>query len=361
MIITLYVLLVFILVLLSFSGLRLGKIDAKPALTSLSVFIGVVFTLYLYYASIMAIDSTNYQASFGYIGSIKFTYDILYFAFAKIIKDFGGDYQLLRLCVGVVSMIPVLILIKTERENMNVPLFFLCSLLFPYFQNMVALKNTIAGALAVVAFLIYFKWRKGIIKIVFVYALLFAASLFHDTAIIYIVLFTLMLIMKRIADIRRSYWLLFGVGVVMIIIIRTGIATKILNKMVGETNLSYTARLGSVGYGFLIITTIQLVFFYITHRTIRDAEVINGRSEMNSDIMLLFYSSIILIPLYSINILFFRIFRNIMVFGYLVCACNFNISRQTRTRAWGLLIVLIVLMLYDANGIGTLQSIFLDS
>lgn len=359
--IALYIVLIGILMTVAFVNVRFGRINVRPALTRTAIVYGVVLTLFLYYTSIKAIDSSNYQASFTYLGSVDYTTDRLYYAFAKTIKDLGGDYQFLRLCIGIISLIPVLILIKKESGRMNVPLFFLFSMVFPYFQNMVSLRNTIASTVVVIAFLIYFMHNKKMIATVLTYVLLFIASLFHDTSIVYVLLFSLMLIMKRISHMKRNYWLLFGVAILMIIIIRMGIATTLLNSIVGETNASYIARLDKIGYGFLIITAIQLIFMFIVQRSEREREFIDGADPLNNDVMLLFYSTIILIPLYSINVLFFRLFRNIMIFGYLICAKNYWVTKGGKNRALVMLLVLFVLMLYDANGVGTLKSILLES
>jgi len=357
MLFAIYILILLTLSIVSFADVKLGKINITRSLNKILLIVAVAFTLYLYYWSINAIDSANYQASFGHVGTLRFTTDIFYFGFVAIIKRIGGNYQVLRLFIGVFYLFPILWIANRKKDNINLPLFLLLSLLFPFFQNMVALKNTMAATIIVFAFWIYFNSKK-LLAVGTTYALLLVASLFHDSAIIYVLIFSLMLLMRKIADLRRSYCLLFGVVVIMVVVIRSGIASNLLSRMAGETNQSYISRIGDISYGFLIITMLQLLVFAFFYKEVRNQEIENGPNELNNSIMLLLYSTIILIPLYSINVLFFRLFRNIMVFGYLICS---NKNSRNRRSVLFLVLLLIILMLYDANGIGTIQSILLDT
>lgn len=358
MLLAIYILIILTLLILSFADVKLGKINITRALNRFLILLTLTFTLYLYYWSTNAIDSASYLTSFGYVGSLKFTTDILYYGFVAIVKRIGGDYQVLRLVIGAFYLLPIMWIAKTKKESLNVPLFILLSLLFPFFQNMVALKNTLAATVSVFAFWIYFDSNKRPLVVWITYALLFVASLFHDTAIVYILIFSLMLLMRKISDLRRSYYMLFGVAVILIIVIRSGIATNVLSRLAGETNQAYISRIGSIGYGFLLITMLQILVFVLFYKKVRNNEIENGPDELSNSIMLLFYATIVLIPLYSINVLFFRLFRNIMVFGYLIYSNN---GRKNRRGILLLVILLIILMLYDANGIGTIQSILFNT
>lgn len=353
----LYILIIFILFAISFTDVRFGTYRANPFMTKATIVVGIIYTLYLYYSSINAIDSASYQAHLGLVGSLQFTDDIAYYSFVRLVRDIWNDYKILRLIIGCIFILPFLLIIKIEKERLNHSLFFLLLLMYPYFQNMISLKNTIADSISVLSFLVYFKFKKKWISIPLTYFILILSAMFHDTAIVYVLLFTLMLIMKRIANLRRNYYLLFGVVFVMILVIRTGSANNFLMRLAGEQNVSYISRIGSVGFGFIIMMLLQIFFFYNVYYFIKQAEIERGANPFYNDIMLLFYSTLILIPLYSINVLFFRLFRNIMIFGYVISSENMNLNNNCRNRAKFMILIALILMLYDANGIGSIQSI----
>ena len=167
----------------------------------------------------------------------------------------------------------------------------------------------------------------------------------------------ILLILERVGNLKRGHLLLYGVSCGIIVLIRSGMLTELLYRLAGSSNAGYISKLSGVGYGFLLITTVN-IFLAEYFAAVAGRAQRSGRDVvLFKRIEALMYASVLLIPLYSINVLFFRLFRSLMVFGYLVCAERFVEDRELRQRWWLLFALLLFVMLYDANGIGSIVSV----
>jgi hypothetical protein len=338
-------------------NVRFGKYNLTLSLSKFTIFLFCIFTIYIYYISVNSIDSSNYKLKFELIDSLTVNSDLLFAVFIKFLKLFNNDYQLFRGIIGCIYLIPILIIIKIEGMNtFNVPLFLLFCLIFPYFQSIVALRFTMASSIAVIAFYLFFKSKKTTKAIIATLITLVITSFIHDTCILYVALFLLFIMYKKIKNKQMMTGILISLDILFILLLRFGSISSFLFKLVGDTNTFYFSIMNTYGMGFFITIFLQCGYIFLLYKTMRKKTANNSGDELREDIMLLNYCSLIFIPMYSVNTFSFRLFRGLLLLDFLLISQNYKIKKFNLDLA--LFIALeVVCMLFDANGLGSIISI----
>jgi len=352
----LYFLLLLIIALTVLFKFKVNTIELSQGISQIEIISFVIFTVYIFGRSVNAIDALNYQTLFEHIGSRTFSADILFVYIIKLVKLFTEDYQVFRAIIGIVYLTPICVMIHREKKRINVPLFLLLCMLFPYFQSIVALRNTMSTAVCVLAIYLYFNSKKKTSAKLTTGILLMIATFIHDTNILYLVLFLLYLLVSKIKNKVSIFCLLLGIDIFLILIMRMGWVNSFLNLIVGRSNIQYIFAMKDARVGFLINVFFQIVFSYflfLTVKAIQQDEMGNG---VISDILILNYCAAIFIPLYSINVLFFRMYRGILIFNFWAWAYRYKYHKKDLLLV-GIIVLEIICMLYDANGVGSLVSI----
>ena len=348
---------VIFIILVAFCSFKLGDYCLDSALSRVCIVLLITVSILLYYSSVNAIDSSNYETRFLLVDNLSITVDVFFTEFIKFVKLFTDDYQVFRGIIGAISLVPMLFLLKEKSASeMNKPLFILLCLLYPFFQSIVALRFTMASSIAVLALYLYFKSRQTKLGVFMTAIALVISASIHDSSILYLVLFGFFIVYKKGRKKRNVFIMLLGADFILIILLRMGWILNIVNALMGETNSFYLEIMQGAGIGFLIPAFLHLVFVFTFNRTI-SGEISTGHSdEVDLDIMTLNYCSLILIPLYSINVLSFRVFRGMLLLDFFVISRHYYDKKKNLT-----ILVVIILevtcMLFDASGIQSLLSI----
>lgn len=365
--------------LLAFIGLaalwnfRIGEYSIDRALSFICIISFSVLSVYFYYTSVNAIDSVNYEIKFEYIDSLTASEDYLFTFFIKLVKRFTKDYQMFRGIIGCIYLFPIFLILKKEKKNeLNVPLFLMLCLLFPFFQSIVALRYTMASAVSVSALYLYLKsdqTKKAVIGTTFA---IFISSMIHDANIIYLIIFILFLIYKKIKDKNIMIFSLLAFDVVLILLLRFGWISGIINSLIGDTNTFYLEIMETAGLGFIISIFFHVAFVFLLRIAIQrklhvysyDDDYYFANDEqgyieaegIDQDIMLMNYCSLILIPFYSINVLSFRLFRGMLILDFLEISKCYTKKNKDYVII-GIIILEVICMLFDANGLESIISI----
>lgn len=365
--------------LLAFIGLaalwnfRIGEYSIDRALSFICIISFSVLSVYFYYTSVNAIDSVNYEIKFEYIDSLTASEDYLFTFFIKLVKRFTKDYQMFRGIIGCIYLFPIFLILKKEKKNeLNVPLFLMLCLLFPFFQSIVALRYTMASAVSVSALYLYLKsdqTKKAVIGTTFA---IFISSMIHDANIIYLIIFILFLIYKKIKDKNIMIFSLLAFDVVLILLLRFGWISGIINSLIGDTNTFYLEIMETAGLGFIISIFLHVAFVFLLRIAIQrklhvysyDDDYYFANDEqgyieaegIDQDIMLMNYCSLILIPFYSINVLSFRLFRGMLILDFLEISKCYTKKNKDYVII-GIIILEVICMLFDANGLESIISI----
>lgn len=360
-------------VMLAFYNYRVGKCNVDRILSKICTVTFFVVSLYLYYASINAIDSTNYEIRFEFANSITVSVDYLFMSFIKFVKKFTDNYKIFRCIVGCVYLFPIFLILKKENKGMlNVPLFLMFCLIFPFFQNIVALKFTMASSISISALYLFLKSNQTKKNVIGTIIVILISSMLHDTTIIYLIIFILFLFYKKIKNKKIMTFFLIIFDAVLILLLRVGALSKIVNSLVGETNTFYIKKIETAGFGFIISIFLHVAFVFLLEIAIRK-KIDNHVNDCNytdngwknvsfepiyrdDNIMILNYCSLILIPLYSINTICFRLFRGMLLLNYIVIGECYS-KKNKDIILFGIILLEVTCMLFDANGIGSIISV----
>lgn len=347
-----------LVVLLTFSALwsfRIGSVNIDTPIMRISVLLFLLFTVYIYFSSVNAIDSSNYQTRFEYADSLSVSVDFLFVYFIRTVRYFTLDYQIFRAVIGCFFLMPILLILAREKE-MNKPLFLLLCLLFPFFQSIVALRFTLSSAIVSIALYLYLKSNQTRTGKILTMAALLLASLIHDTCILYFILFVVFLVFKKISNAFYMMVSLLLIDIFLIIGLRIGILSNLVNSLVGESNTFYLGIMETAGIGFLISIFLHLAFVFLLFRTVEKENEDDVWSELERDVLLLNYCSVIFIPIYAVNVLSFRLFRGLLIFDFLVF-CKHYLNKKKDIALFSLIGLEVACMLFDASGIESFISI----
>ncbi|MCD8052477.1 MAG: EpsG family protein [Lachnospiraceae bacterium] len=357
--------LLFFITVIALCSFKIGNCCIDGVLTNISVLLFAIFSIYIFYTSVNAIDSVNYETKFEYINTLSVSVDYLFTAFIKFVKKFTDDYQIFRGIIGCIYLVPIFLILKREKKSdFNIPLFLMLCLIFPFFQNIVALRYTMASAIAVSAMYLYLKSNQSRKAAAGVVVAILVSSMIHDVTIIYLIIFALFLLYKRISDKTIMTFSLMGLDVVLIILLRTDVLSGLLNSLIGDTNTFYLGIMESAGIGFVISIFLHVCFVLLIQTAIQRNN--NGENNIDEsdylaksideDIMLLNYCSFILIPMYAVNVLSFRLFRGMLVLDFLEVSKCYN-EKNKDIALFEIIILEVICMLFDANGIESIISV----
>lgn len=352
---------------------RIGEYSIDRILSFICIISFSILSVYFYYTSVNAIDSVNYETRFEYIDSLTVSVDYLFTSFIKFVKRFTKDYQMFRGIIGVSYLFPIILILKKEKkEDLNIPLFLMLCLIFPFFQSIVALRYTMASSVSVSALYLYLKSDQTKKAVIGTTIAILVSSKIHDVTIVYLIIFFLFLFYRKIKNKNIMIFSLLALDFVLIILLRAGRLSGIVNSLIGDTNTFYLGIMETAGLGFIISIFLHVSFVFLLRIAIQrkldvysynddhdysNEEQGDTKSEaIDQDIMPMNYCSLILIPMYSINVFSFRLFRGMLVLDFLEISKCYS-EKNKDFVLLGLIVLEVICMLFDANGIESIISI----
>lgn len=350
-----YIVYIILLIHLCFNAVFTVKIkNINPTyIIKMNVLVYILITCYLFYNSIYAYDSISYRYYFETTYT-NYTTDYAFYILTNFISNLTSNYNLYRMIIGIISLVPILLIIRRYTIN-NMYLFLLLNLIYPFLLNFITLKNTIASVLAFFAFYIWINLKNKNLATIFALIIIAISSLFHNTSVLYFFILITFLIIRKIKKDKILFLMMTSFFLISVYFIRSGFFDGILELLVGEDNTSYLYRLNEVGYGFIFVLLIQIMYliilkYYINKKT---NEEINN---IDKEILSIHYSLFILLPIYSINTLvYFRIASTFMVYLFLIAA---NGNKSTEKISY-ILVALQFLAASFSLSIPAINSIFL--
>lgn len=279
--------------------------------------------VFLFYMSVNAPDSGNYKEAFAnsiafYSNGVrkKFSYGLM-----LIVSKFTENYQIYRGVVGFIFIMPYLIMMWNDKiKHINWLRFLALLCIYPLWCSTISLNYTLSMVVCIIAFYYFFHSSKGMNSIIISFIILLSGCMFHDTAVVYVAIFLIyLLIRKKRALNSLLILLLFGVFI-GIIGIRWGNLSAFILRFAGDNNRQflYVESLHNAGMGYLICIAIHILTIVVVrkfaHRHRREA------LETDREFECLAISSCLLMPFYAMNFLFMRIFRGLIYIFYMIFA-----------------------------------------
>ena len=277
-------------------------------------------------------DYNTYETIFN-LGAVP--PDPGFFLIIKLFRFLGLNYETFRLVLSIFGI--VLIHQTLNKLTSNYSYFYVLYFIFPFFIDIVQIRNFLEMAIMIYAmpFLLQ-DTLKGYIK--YTILIIFAASI-QITAILYL-LFLLINIVKRFTIIKYIFVIVIISAIT--ISLNRSFFIGIVNQL--STNFGYYDE--RINYysevltrnGYFFYWGVQLCFLYITKilfsgtNNLKNQNVIEGKREMqinkltqnenyvNSFCELVFWAniiSLIFMPTYVLQALYFRLFRNLVPLNYI--------------------------------------------
>lgn len=338
---------IFCLIFLIFSSIVKSKY-----LKRLSIIMSLLLIIFLFCNSTKAIDSINYEFTFN--NSMYIT-DRLFFLFTSFIKNSFDDYRVYRGIIGIISMLPIIYISLKEGNSKCLCFVLAMFMLFPMFQNIVALRNSLAAVIIIFAFYYLLKNDATLGNFIVITSFIIIAAQIHSNMYLYLpILLVYYLIMKT--KIKYIYIMIFSF--IISLVIRTNFILNIINLLIPVTKQTYIISMNDIGYGFILTIIWQLAYFIILKSSMKKLNVSHCANKFDNNIYNFNKALLCIIPLYMINVLFFRIVRNVLIFTYiLVYKSNVACSLNKRKEMSLLFILNILLLFVEASGYASLISI----
>ena len=282
-----YLLLIGVCVLNYLFGNTSGNMNKVNRKTILFFFVGMILLVWLRSPSI-GTDTRNYIAMYERASLLDFS-DLLrvyyaeygYFALNMVLSSIYDDYRFLFLCIGLISIVPIMLFYMKKSENALISIGLFLLLLFSmYFSGM---RQICAMAFVIPAY--YATQEKKLVKFILCVA---AAMLFHASAFAIALLYP----MYRI-KLKKSWFPFLAVMFVIIFLLRTQIFTMILSILPSRYQESYGEFTESSAVAILLMMVLFVVYTYVlTDESKLDEETIGLRNLLVLSMVLQIFASI---------------------------------------------------------------------
>lgn len=330
------------------------------------IFLTMILLVFLAFLAIRDNDNPDYINYFNLYLDPDISNEVGYAVLEKIAKSIGLNYTWFRGSVICCSFLFIWIGINRIDTNRN--LIFALYAIFPFVFDAIQLRNLLASSIVIMVLPSLLSGRK---KDIIKYVLgVFVATSIHVLAIVYIIFIFVPFREESILK-KRFIQLLFVCSIIFVILCR--LSSKLYNFLVvqlysyaGEFRAAHYTR-SKVNLGFLIYIVLELLYIivaYLTKRNIKNkanCNMINGEQEIGDgcydSVNFILYLNMALscyFPLFLLNTLFYRIYRNMALINYTlfytIIKKNSNLENERRLITLFILAFLInVFWIYYAD------------
>ena len=276
-----------------------------------------IWGLFLFYRSVHAYDAAAYEIEFHSSTQFikEFRTDWLSFFIMAVIKNITDNYSCFRMFAGVMYFMPVFLVLKKEdSKRVDKSFLILLNLIYPFMISIVTLRNTMAASLVQIVLYAFFKSKKRLKHIVLTITVLICASLLHNSALFFLVIFIIYVTMEksRYANMDKIYTgLILTADAVLIFLLKSGLLLNFLrSNITAETDIIYLNQMETAGNGWILLCSIQILFTVLIIVFSKNAQDSDDRMKQ---ITRFNYVMLLLLPFYTINIVFFRLYRKILL------------------------------------------------
>lgn len=283
--------------------------------------------------------------------------DGLLYTMYYIFKNMGQTLILANAFLTLITLF--FIFIKIPRFSNKYSMIGSLMLMYPLFDNVIQKKNFFASGLIILAFFILFDDKCKYKKIIS-FCLILVATRIHSSCIIYFIFW--LLSMLDIEKIKKILPYLLVIAFVAIPVL-----PKIASIFIQESKVElyfYTLKISSIDS--LLWMILHSVFTFIIHLIHKQSTDMLTKDEIKyeNNVYKLNLILLLMLPFYYYEPTFIRIYRNLMIFNYILIA-----NRQTKittksswymTIAWVSYIIIISLtmnvFLNDAYSVKIVSS-----
>lgn len=257
----------------------------------------------------------------------------LYSIFVEVFKSWDVSFRVFFLIMQTAGLLLIRSVANKYLTNAGVLLFYLLMFIYPLGEIKSAFRNGLAAYLVTFAlpFLLSGK-KKDIIKYIF---LIFFASGFHRTALIYIIFLCKPLYDKQKPSIQKTCRIIFMSFILVCFVIAFNpffisliqpILSQLMDSEEMEIRLFYLEVAGNMG--FVIYSSFQLILMFI----LRKMNTPIGGSNNRFVEMIIFADFILLFLVvgYKMNSNFFRLFYNLLPLNYIAIISLKNAIKKNK-------------------------------
>ena len=277
---------------------------------------------------LMGANSSNpdYYVYKDYFDMVRSINDIGFMLMIRFFNLINVDYEYFRLMITILGLTSIHKTVKKFTTNYS--FFYLLYFVFPFFIDVVQIRNFFAYSIVLYATPYLIEGTKsGTKKYI---ALVLIASSIHLTSIVYLI-FAFMKNIKKQNILRLLFYLV--VFTIMAVTLYRPLFINLMDHvfvLIGRFDERiFYYDVVSTRYGFLFYWTVQFCYIWIIKILRSRMKNINSSGEMNSNhykkniafIDLVYWINIIslvFIPTYAVHSLFFRFYRNLIPLNYLV-------------------------------------------
>lgn len=272
--------------------------------------------------------NTNNPDYFVYKDYFNLTRSINDFGFMFLIRLFNSlniSYEHFRLILAFIGLLLINITVKKSTNNNS--LFYLLYFIYPFFIDVVQIRNFIAYAIVLYAITYLIEGTKnGKTKFA---ALVLIASSIHLTSVIYLV-FLFIEKIKKPNFLRLFYYLL--IFIIMLVTIHRPLFINMMDQLFSfvanfDNRIMYynviSTRYGYLFYWFIQFGFIGIIVFLRNTLKSQESNVFMYNLDFKRDVAyidLVFWLNmltLIFLPAYAIHSLYFRFYRNLVPLNYL--------------------------------------------
>lgn len=291
---------------------------------------------------------TNMFRSFSTDSNIFASSDPLYHLFCYGAGVIGWDFNTMNIILTIFAL--VLYYISIQRLTKKVGIAGSLLLIYPFVENIIQKRNFLASAFVIFAFSYLFSDKKNR-KLIFTIFIFIAAQI-HSSAYIYIIF----LFLQDIETRKLKKIIKF---VLPIAFISIPIMPKIAGILFSASKVNlYFYQLKTSLFDAVCWIVLQLIFTLIIAKMHKqNSSVLTEEDRKLEDrIYKMNLISLLFLPLYYYEATFVRIYRNLLVFNYILVA-----NRQSRktsknniilTTGWVGYLIVVYLMIYVITGVG---------
>lgn len=267
------------------------------------------------------VDYQNYILAFKRHGMnpLSFTNTEMGYAITdKIFYQLGFSFEIANLIYSFVVLLIIALIIPKYTDNINIPASLF--MVFPLLLNGIQIRNALSSVFIIWGIQFLFNNEKGN-SLKYILCVL-GAILFHTTALFY-----LAFLMIKIFDNKKLAIIASGLSLVMLSLV--SFFTPLLSNLVGTQRFvsKFISTNSLIECLVAILWILFLLVILIGMRSVSTFKL-SKKIEKFSDIIIgINIISIILIPMFYIDFSFERLFRNWIIYAYIMFA-NFLNSRK---------------------------------
>ncbi len=289
------------------------------------------------------LDYKNYELTYNLLNHMKGS-EVGYFTIQGIGNKLGLSFQQFKFLISILCMI--IIRVSVKKYIKNTFCFYFLYFLYPFFLDVIEIRNFIGLTLLVSA--IPFLRKEGLKDKAIYVVLVVTAALFHNIFIVFLPL----LFIDRIDNEKGKKWILRITVVVSVLIMLTPSAVlSIINVFLArlsslgviETRSSYAESV-QTRFGFLLFFAKQLIGYIVSYYEVKAIDKIKYINDNDSiqianqkDIIKIVYFlniyGFLFCPLYRINGQFSRIMQNITVLSHIAFCSTVSLCKGNKSNA----------------------------